>query len=104
MGNSISEVYTYLSALLPDVNLYFQPPESVKINYPCIVYSIDNIFTAHADNRPYKVKTRYSLMLITTNPEDPALQTLISIPSARFERSYVNDNLYHFIVTVHDFI
>ena len=32
-----------LVKILGSKNVYFQPPESLKLNYPAIVYSLSNI-------------------------------------------------------------
>lgn len=42
-----------LEELLESRNVYFQPPESVKMNYPAIVYALEDIENAHADNGVY---------------------------------------------------
>jgi len=104
MDNSVLTVHSYLASLFPTVTLYFQPPETLKLTYPCIIYSIENIFTRHADNRPYKIKNRYSLMLITRTLDETLNDILLSIESARFERLFIGENLYHFIVTIHTFL
>ena len=44
------ELQTKLEELLGNRNVYYQPPESVKIEYPAIVYSKIRIDTRSADN------------------------------------------------------
>lgn len=34
---------TFLEEILESRNVYFQPPESVKMKYPAIVYALDDI-------------------------------------------------------------
>ena len=36
-----------------DRHTYFQPPASVKMKYPAIVYELDDIDTKHANNSIY---------------------------------------------------
>lgn len=48
-----------LESLLGSGNVYFQPPETIKLKYPCIVYSLDPTYTAQADNRNYRIVDRY---------------------------------------------
>lgn len=48
-----------LEGLLGSENVYFQPPESVKLKYPCIVYTLDPTYTSHADNKNYIIVNRY---------------------------------------------
>ena len=44
------DLQTFLEELLESKNVYFQPPESVKMNYPAIVYALDDIDNVQADN------------------------------------------------------
>ena len=32
-----------LITLLGSSNVYFQPPTSIKMNYPCIIYKLDDV-------------------------------------------------------------
>ena len=50
-----------LESLLGSENVYFQPPETIKLRYPCIVYSLDPTYTRHADNRNYIITNRYHI-------------------------------------------
>src|SRR4051794_24635242 len=34
-------------------HVYYQPPNSMTIEFPCILYARDDSFSEHADNRPY---------------------------------------------------
>ena len=34
-------------------NVYFQPPENVKLKFPALVYKFTKFETEHADNTPY---------------------------------------------------
>ena len=42
-----------LEAILGSRNVYFQPPSGFQMQYPCIVYTLDNDFVARADNKIY---------------------------------------------------
>ena len=50
-------------------NVYFQPPESVKLNYPCIVYERAKPNVKHANNKAYQFTQCYKVTLIGKNPE-----------------------------------
>lgn len=43
---------------------YFQPPSSVKMQYPAIVYSLNDIDTEYANNRIYKTSKAYTVTII----------------------------------------
>ena len=59
-----------LEYVLGSRNVYFQPPESVKINYDAIVYGLSNDYVRHADNRPYLGYDRYDITVISKNPDN----------------------------------
>ena len=46
-------LHEILCETLGSKNVYFQPPESVKMNYPAIVYSRSDIENDHANNQVY---------------------------------------------------
>ena len=82
-------------------NVYFQPPESVKLSYPCIIYSRNRVSIKHADNKPYQKGIQYSVMLIDYNPDSLILEKLEALPTCSFDRHYVADNLYHDVYTIY---
>ena len=43
------ELHEILCGILNTRNAYFQPPESVKMNYPAIVYALSNIKSLYAN-------------------------------------------------------
>ena len=52
--DSRPNLQTKLEQILGSRNVYFQPPESIKLNYPAIVYKRSNIQNTFADNEVYK--------------------------------------------------
>lgn len=81
--------------------VYFQPPENIKISYPCIIYSVDGYYTNHADNLIYRNKTRYSITLIDRDPDTPLVLSLLKLPLCRFDRAYDADNLHHYTFSIY---
>lgn len=77
--------------------VYFQPPESVKMVYPCFVYSIENIPVEYANDSNYKLNDRYLVRYITRDPDDELIDWLKWIHGFSFERHYVADNLHHYV-------
>lgn len=91
---------TFLETLKGDRNVYFQPPPSVKMNYPAIVYNLADIENNHADNLSYIQNTSYTLTYITKDPDDVMIKTLLKLPMCIFDRFYTADNLNHYIYTI----
>lgn len=58
-----------LREILGSKNVYFSPPESIKLRYPCIVYHRDSIETIKADNLNYRMTTRYIVTIIDNDPD-----------------------------------
>lgn len=94
-----------LSAILRNTlgsdNVYFQPPETIKMKYPAIVYSLNNIQNVHADDGVYLSHRRYSVTLIDKNPDSPTVERLSALPMCQFNRHYTSDNLNHFVFTLY---
>ena len=65
------------------------------MQYPCIVYSRDNLDIEHADNKPYKHKLRYQVTVIDRNPDSTLVMELAKLPTCSYERFFTADNLNH---------
>ena len=94
------EFQALLQTLLGTGNVYFQPPHSFEMVYPCIVYSLSDIDAKHADNDPYILTTKYSVIYISKTPDDVLIMHLAKIRSAKFARTYVSDGLNHAVFTI----
>lgn len=75
--------------------VYFQPPENVKMEYPCIVYSLNTGDTSFADNIPYIKMLRWQLVYIDRNPDSNTKLKILDIPRCTLDRAYTADNLNH---------
>ena len=82
-------------------HVYFQPPESVKLSYPCIVYQLDDHSEFHADDTTYLRMRRYSVTYITKNPDDLNVETIADMKYCRLNRFFTNDNLNHYVYTIY---
>lgn len=97
MGTRL-ELQTELETLLGSKQVYFQPPESIKMSYPAIVYEMAGHPTITADNLNYIINNRYIVKIIHKNP-DSTLQTDILRKFNLCSQSdvYKADNLYHYV-------
>ena len=85
-----------LEELFDTKNVYFQPPESVKLRYDCVVYSVRSGDTRFADNKPYSFRKSYDVTLIRKSPEsDWTDKMAMHFPMCKFDRSFKADNLNH---------
>lgn len=93
---------TELEELLGSRNVYFQPPETVKMQYDAIVYELSNKYVRHADNIPYFNMQRYDITIISRNPDnDISDRVMRKMQYASFDRRFVSDNLYHDTLTIY---
>lgn len=91
-----------LCALLGTRNVYFNPPESVKLKYPCIVYARDGVYKHNADDSMYKSKNRYTVTVIDEDPDSNLADLILQrYPMCAFDRSFVSKNLCHNVLTLY---
>lgn len=82
--------------------VFFQPPPSYKLTYPCLIYELSGGQSSFAGNMPYRFIKRYSLTLIGRNPDTAMVTTLAtSFPMITMDRAYTADNLYHYAYTLY---
>lgn len=81
--------------------VYFNPPESVKMQYPCIVYNIADLGARHADNIPYYAYDTYTVTHIYSTERDRSLSLqLRETGGFSFDRGFNADNLHHDVFTL----
>ena len=101
MSHKRLELQDKLEKILGSKNVYFQPPNTVKMQYPCIVYRRKEINVLHANDNPYITKTAYTLTAINSDPDKLLFEKLISLPYVSFERHYTADNLNHDVYNIY---
>lgn len=95
LGDKLKEVSGYN-------HVYFQPPESVKMSYPCIRYDISDVDVDRADDTAYKRKIRYTVTRIGNKSDEYIIDAFLNtFPYCRFDRRYITDNLYHDVFIIY---
>lgn len=89
------ELHELLVELLGSRNVYYQPPESVRMKYPAIKYSRDDIQNTFANNNVYMQQYAYEITVIDEDPDSEIVDKISKLPTARFERHYTSDDLNH---------
>ena len=91
-----------LKEVLNATNVYFQPPPTIKMKYPAIVYNLSDLYQRHADNRNYINKKRYTVTYIHNDPDTDLKDAMFDkFEMVRFDRRFVNDNLYHDVYSIY---
>ena len=89
------ELQTLLEELLESRNVYYQPPTSVKMKYPAIVYGLEDIENSFANDGVYLSKRKYSVTVIDEDPDSEIVVKISQLPTCRFNRHFESDNLNH---------
>lgn len=90
------KLHEKLCDILGSRNVYFQPPETVKMKYPCIVYERSDGDTQFANNMPYTFALRYTVTLIGTDPDNPLIKRMATeFETCIYDRHFTSNNLNH---------
>lgn len=89
------DLHKKLVELLGSDNCYYQPPESKKLNYPCIIYSKSKIDFKNANNIKYLKNKEYSVIVVDKKPDNPVIEKLLELPYCSYDRHYEADGLNH---------
>lgn len=82
-------------------NVYFQPPEGFRMDYPCVVYKRTAHDIKYANNLIYLNKRAYMVSVIDRDPDSVLPSQLFSLKFCDFNSSYVVENLYHYVFTIY---
>lgn len=95
------ELQAKLEELLGSKNVYYNPPETLKISYPAIIYYKSKIETRKANNSTYSKNTRYDITVIDRRPDNPVIDKLMELPYCSYDRPYKSDNLNHDVLSLY---
>lgn len=101
MARTREELQTELEELLGSKNVYYQPPPSMFMKYPAIVYHRNDIRAIHADNLPYRRGHVYDVTVIDEDPDSVIVEKVSKLPRCRFDRHYTADELNHDVFTLY---
>lgn len=90
-----------LEELLGSRNVYYQPPESLKMEYPAIRYDLSTIDSRYADNIKYSKNNRYEIIVIDILPDNEVIDKILDLPYSSHDRRYKSDNLNHDVITLY---
>ena len=94
------DLHEELELLLGSTNVYFQPPENIKLNFPCIIYKCNTADSIHADNMLYLYNKSYTVTVIDSDPDSPLPDKLAQLPKCVFVRHYTTDHMNHDVFTI----
>ena len=100
MGRRL-ELHNLLLAALQGPHVYFQPPASVKMQYPCIVYQRVTESVDYADNLKYRNMKLYQVTVIDRNPDSPIPDRVSGLLFCSHERTFAAEDLNHDVFSLH---
>lgn len=95
------DLQSLLEDMLGSKNVYYQPPESIKMQYDAIRYSKKIIRSTYANDGKYSMLDCYELIVIAKRPDNPVIKKLLALPYCSYDRHYVADNLNHDVLTIY---
>ena len=91
-----------LEEVIESRNVYFQPPESVKMTYPCIVYKLGSGNVKYASDIVYNFTKSYDVSYICKKPDIEFIDKMHgTFPMCKFNRHYVTNGLNHYVFTLY---
>ena len=92
------ELHEKLCQILGSNHVYYQPPETIRMKYPAIVYDLYRVNQQYGDSLNYRIIPQYNITFIDreTNLDwiDAMLETFQNY--CYYERSYTAENLVHY--------
>lgn len=85
-------------------NIYYQPPQSKKMVYPCIRYDTIDMQIKSADNKTYIMDRGYLVKIIGQDidfVDTLSANLLQAFPMAIYDQSYKADDLNHTILKIY---
>lgn len=97
-----AELHEELCTILGSRNVYFNPPESVKMSYDAIRYQLAGKNIIRANNRLYRFTNCYDGVVIARDPDTAIPDMILShFEMCSFGRPYIADNLNHYPFTLY---
>lgn len=107
MSSRREQLGQLLAAVLGSSNVYFQPPPSLSMKYPCIRYKLGDsgpqapFANARANDKLYAVRNLYTVTLIDANPDTLIAAKLRQLEYCKLVRCYTADNLNHYVFSLY---
>lgn len=81
--------------------MYFQPPESIKLKFPCIIYHKTGTHRVYSDNMLYLKKQKYQLTVVDEDPDSVIADDIVDAFEYCYITNYYNkDGLNHTTLTL----
>lgn len=82
-------------------NVYYQPPSTIRMKFPAIVYFRKNIENVHANDGVYGQRDSYEITVIDEDPESEVVRAISTMSCCSYDRHFTSDNLHHDVFTLY---
>lgn len=90
-----------LRDILGTTNVYFQPPTTLQMKYPCIIYFKTSLPARYANNLVYQYKQGYTVTYVSKDPDDEKPYDILKhFQYAKPDSFYKSENLNHTKLTI----
>ena len=73
----------------------------IKMEYPAIRYSKNDIRVDRANNISYSIIDSYEIIVIDKKPDNVVIKKILELPYSSYDRHYVSDNLNHDVINLY---
>lgn len=94
------ELHDLLVELLGNNHVYYDPPETVKMKYPAIVYHKNHIVNRYAGGTIYNKNYTYTVTLIDENPDSEIIDKILELPFCKHNQNFTTDGMHHDVFTI----
>lgn len=95
------ELHNKLLSSTTILNVYFQPPENIKIVYPCIIYERQLFKPRYADDTMYSNNVCYKVILVDSKPNNENLNNLLIIKNSKYVNHYYKNSLHYDVFSIY---
>lgn len=75
---------------------YFQPPETLKLTYPCVVYAFERFDTRRANNLNYIINERYKISFLHKDADNGTVkQVMRKFEKIAHVQHYITNGVYN---------
>jgi hypothetical protein len=85
----------------PISRVYFQPPPTMKMEYPCIIYKRSNRRDFFSSDRMYLTMKQYSVTIVDEDPDSEIPDKILGLPYCSFTTHFAVDGLNHDVYTLY---
>lgn len=81
--------------------VYFQPPATIELVYPCIIYKQDGRKNFFSNGKTYVKMNRYTVTVVDEDPDSEIRDKVLDLPFCSQNTSFAVDGLNHSVYTLY---